>query len=59
MVNFSKFVLGFGCENFGFFIYLSVFLFCLSVFFMNMFIDICVMSNLTSNVQGVQPCTVS
>ncbi len=59
MVNFSKFVLGFGCENFVFFIYLSVFLFCLSVFFMDMFIGICVMSNLTSNVQGVLPCTVS
>jgi hypothetical protein len=59
VVNFSKFVLGFGCENIGFFIYLSVFLFYLSVFFMDTFIGICVMSNLTSNVQGVLPCTVS
>ncbi len=59
MVNYSKFLLGFGCENFGFFIYLSVFLFRLSVFFMDMFIGICVMSNLTSNVQGVLPCKVS
>jgi hypothetical protein len=59
VLNFSMFVLGFGCENFGFFIYLSVFLFRLSVFFMDMFIGICVNSNLTSNVQGVRPCTVS